>query len=246
MQIFRSHRFRTVTGRLFISKNIMVISGVYALKCSSMQRSHWLLRSLAGAACMVVPIACVMVTAARIAYGEHASIVTWWRIDEILVGEIVALALGEQRLARFVARLPAITPFVVAPLLLLSSDERFGPLNYARPYIAALLIGSTILRRDDMLQRLLCGRTLAYLAKISYALYVIHPVTKAGWLGEGDVAVRYTKRIGSFFLSFLFAHLSTNYYEKYWIGLGHRLAARIEGRSAPHGNASAVVHKPGL
>ena len=195
---------------------------------------------------VVVPIACVIVTAARIAYGEHNSIVTWWRVDEILVGGIVALALGSQRLAELAARLPAITPIVVAPLLLLSSDERFGPLNYARPYFAALVIGSTILRRDDMLQRLLCGRTLAYLAKVSYALYVIHPVTKLGWLGEGDVAVRYTKRIGSFLLTFLFAHFSTNYYEKYWIGLGHRLAARIEGRSERHGDASAVVNKRGL
>src|SRR5262245_11177438 len=87
---------------------------------------------------------------------------------------------------------------------------------------------------------LLCGCTFAYCAKIAYAVYVIHPVTMSGWLGDGDVAVRYTKRIGSLFLSFLFAHLSTNFYEKYWIGLGHRLAARIEGRSAPHGKASAI------
>jgi peptidoglycan/LPS O-acetylase OafA/YrhL len=194
----------------------------------------------------VVPIACIIVTTARIVYGAHITIVTWFRIDEILVGGCVALALGSQRLAKLTARLPAITPIVVAPLLLLSGDERFGPLSYARPYFAALLIGSTILRPDDMLQRLLCGRALAYLAKISYALYVIHPVTELGWLGEGDVSVRYTKRIGSFFLSFLFAHLSTNYYEKYWIGLGHRLAARIEGRSERPGKASAVVRKLGL
>jgi peptidoglycan/LPS O-acetylase OafA/YrhL len=86
---------------------------------------------------------------------------------------------------------------------------------------------------------------LAYLAKISYALYVIHPATTLGWLGEGDVVVRYTKRIGSFFLSFLFAHVSTNYYEKYWIGLGHRLAASIEGKSQQHANPSTVLRGPG-
>jgi peptidoglycan/LPS O-acetylase OafA/YrhL len=86
---------------------------------------------------------------------------------------------------------------------------------------------------------------LAYLAKISYALYVIHPVTTLGWLGEGDVVVRYTKRIGSFFLSFLFAHVSTNYYERYWIGLGHRLAASIEGKSQQHANASTVLRGRG-
>src|SRR3974390_103635 len=128
---------------------------------------------------IMVPIACVIVTAARIAYGVHISIVTWWRIDEILVGGSVALALGSQRVAALAARLPAMTPIVAALLLLLSCGN-FGPLNYARPYFAALLIGSTILRRDDMLQRLLCGRMLAYLAKISYALYVIHPATTFG------------------------------------------------------------------
>jgi peptidoglycan/LPS O-acetylase OafA/YrhL len=180
---------------------------------------------------MLVPIVCIIVTAARIACGVHISIETWWRIDEILVGGIVALALGSQQIAGLAARLPAIAPIVVAPLFLLSCDDRFGAMNYARPYFAALLIGSTILRRDDIFQRLLCGRILGYLAKISYALYVIHPVTISGWLGEGDVAVRYTKRIGSFFLSFLFAHLSTEYFEKYWIRWGHRLAAWIEGRT---------------
>jgi hypothetical protein len=50
-------------------------------------------------------------------------------------------------------------------------------------------------------------------------------------MGEGDVIVRYTKRVGSFFLAFLFAHISTFHYEKHWIALGHRLAARIDGKS---------------
>src|SRR5665213_3142603 len=105
-------------------------------------------------------------------------------------------------------------------------------MNYARSYFAALLIGSTILRSNDALQRVLCGRKLSYIARISFALYVIHPLTDAGWMGQGDVIVRYTKRIGSFFLSFLFAHVSSFYYEKYWIGLGHRIATRIETRAA--------------
>jgi len=189
---------------------------------------------------ILVPIACVIVTAARAAYGVHTSIVTWWRVDEILAGGIVALALGSQRLAAIAARLPPITPILIAPILLLSCDDRFGPLTYARPYLAALLIGSTILRRRDLMQRLLCGPALAYLAKISYALYVIHPATTFGWLGEGDVAVRYTKRIGSFILSFAFAHFSTNYYEKYWIAVGHRLAERIEKKSGRHADTSKV------
>ena len=122
-------------------------------------------------------------------------------------------------------------PFLLAPLLLASCHPASGALNYARPYFAALLIGSTVFQSSGTLRRLLCGRILGYLAEISYALYVIHPLTYSGSLGEGDVVVRYTKRIGSFFLSFLFAHVSTRYYEKYWIGLGHRIATRIEVKS---------------
>jgi peptidoglycan/LPS O-acetylase OafA/YrhL len=85
---------------------------------------------------------------------------------------------------------------------------------------------------------------LGYLAKVSYALYVIHPMTKAGWLGDGDVIVRYTKRMGSFMMTFLFAHLSTTYYEKYWLNLGHRLAARAEGASASKRDMLAQTSNP--
>jgi peptidoglycan/LPS O-acetylase OafA/YrhL len=179
---------------------------------------------------MLVPIVCIIVTAARIAYGVHIHIVTWWRIDEILAGGSLALAYGSYRIRNLALSLPAFTPFLIAPLLLASCHPSLGAWNYARPYFAALLIGSTILRSPDTLQQLLCGRPLRYFAKISYALYVIHPLTYSGWLGEGDLVVRYSKRIGSFLLCFVSAHASTRYYEKYWIELGHRLAALIEGK----------------
>jgi peptidoglycan/LPS O-acetylase OafA/YrhL len=179
----------------------------------------------------VVPVACLIVTVTRIVYGEHESIVTWFRLDEILAGGCVALALNSPQIVKTIGKLPSVTTFVLVPLLLASSHPASGPLNYARPYFAAILVGSTIFRSEDFFQRLLCGATLGYLARISYALYVIHPLTYSGWLGQGDIAVRYTKRVGSFLLSFLFAHFSTNYYERPWIQLGHRIAARLDGRS---------------
>jgi peptidoglycan/LPS O-acetylase OafA/YrhL len=182
---------------------------------------------------LLVPIACLLVTAARIAFGVEISIVTWWRIDEILAGGCLALAFTSGPVTNAVKSLPYFTPFLVAPLLLASCHPAFGALNYARPYLAALLIGSTFFRPSDRLQRLLCGRRLGYVAEISYALYVIHPLTFSGWLGQGDVIVRYTKRAGSFVFSFFFAHLSTRYYEKYWIALSHRIVARIEAYSVP-------------
>jgi peptidoglycan/LPS O-acetylase OafA/YrhL len=180
---------------------------------------------------VLVPIACVVVTGVRIAYGAQISIVTWFRVDEILAGGCLALALGSSRIAKAATNLPAFTTFLLAPLLLASCHPSMGALNYARPYFAALLIGSTILRSGDVLTKILGGKILGYIAQISFALYVIHPLTDSGWMGTGDVIVRYSKRIGSFFLSFLFAHISTFYYEKYWIGLGHRLAARVDNKS---------------
>jgi peptidoglycan/LPS O-acetylase OafA/YrhL len=97
--------------------------------------------------------------------------------------------------------------------------------------VAALLIYSTIYPRNDRLHAVLSSRPLGYLAKTSYALYVVHPLSYAGWLGEGDVVIRYAKRMISFVLTFAVAHFSTAYYEKYWNELGHRLAARVEHKA---------------
>lgn len=178
----------------------------------------------------LVPICCVAVTAARIAFGQKISIETWFRVDEILAGGCLALIVLSQRADSILASFPRITPFFLAPILLLSSHSAMGALNYGRPYFAALLIGSTIANSDSLLQKILRGKPLAYLARVSFAVYVIHPLTYSGWMGEGDVLVRYTKRLGSFFLTFLFAHFSTSYYERYWNDLGHRLARGIAGR----------------
>jgi peptidoglycan/LPS O-acetylase OafA/YrhL len=180
---------------------------------------------------ILIPIICLTVTAARMVYSVHISIVTWWRIDEVMAGGCLALAFMSDRIRRAATSLPSFTPFLLGPLLMASSHPASGALSYARPYFAALLVGSTIFRSSDAFQRVLCGRGLGYLAKTSYALYVIHPLTYSGWLGEGDLVVRYIKRIGSFFLSFLFAHISTRYYENVWIALGHRIAVRVERKS---------------
>jgi peptidoglycan/LPS O-acetylase OafA/YrhL len=177
---------------------------------------------------ILVPVACLVVTLARIVYGMGFSIVTWFRIDEILIGGTVALFMNSSRCADAAQKWPAAIPFVLIPILFVSCHESLLFANYLRPYITALLVYSTIYRKADLLQEILSGKALRYLAQASYALYVIHPLTYAGWLGEGDVVVRYTKRMLSFFLTFCFAHVSSNYYEKYWNDLGHALASRIE------------------
>src|SRR6516164_2092821 len=88
----------------------------------------------------LVPVVCLAVTAARIKYGMEISIITWFRVDEILAGGCLALAFASSRFSKATAKLPIFTPFLLVPLLLASSHPALGVLNYARPYFAALLI----------------------------------------------------------------------------------------------------------
>jgi peptidoglycan/LPS O-acetylase OafA/YrhL len=185
---------------------------------------------------ILVPLACLAVTLARISYGMGFSIITWFRIDEILIGGTVALFVTSPRCGDAALKWPAVVPFGLIPMLFLSCHESLPFANYLRPYITALLVYSTIHRKADFLQNILSGKALKYFAQASYALYVIHPVTYAGWLGEGDVVVKYTKRILSFLLTFCFAHVSSNYYEKYWNELGHKLASRVEQNNSEKPN----------
>jgi peptidoglycan/LPS O-acetylase OafA/YrhL len=181
---------------------------------------------------ILVPTVCIAITTARIIFGVHTSIVTWWRVDEILAGGCLALIFASGALDQISARSSRLALLLGAPLLIASASPLSGPLNCGRPYLAALLIGSTLGKRNHAALNFLGSHALAYLAEISYALYVIHPLTYAGWLGEGDVAIRYAKRIGSFLATFLLAHISTRYFEKYWIAIGHRIASRLDAEKA--------------
>ena len=67
------------------------------------------------------------------------------------------------------------------------------------------------------------GRILFYIASISYAVYVIHVGLAHTWLGEGETLEKYLKRPLLLAVTFALAHLSTFYYEKYWINLGKKL-----------------------
>ncbi len=78
-----------------------------------------------------------------------------------------------------------------------------------------------------MLTRLLDNRILIYVATVSFALYVIHPILTITWLGEGDKLVKYAKRPLLFAVLFLLAHLSTYYYEKKCIEIGRKLSTRF-------------------
>jgi peptidoglycan/LPS O-acetylase OafA/YrhL len=63
---------------------------------------------------------------------------------------------------------------------------------------------------------------MLFLAGISYALYVIHPILSESWLGSGDVVEKYAKRPLLFAVLFALAYVSTYCYERPLIELGKK------------------------
>jgi peptidoglycan/LPS O-acetylase OafA/YrhL len=162
----------------------------------------------------LIPVLAIAVTGARIAAGQPISIVTWHRIDEILSGGVFALIYAGWfggRTRDSLLGLP-VWPFAIA--LVVCSHPDAGILQYLRPYAAALLVGSSIGGCSDRLRRVLVSRPMAYIAEISYALYVIHGMLSASWLGSGDKLTKYIKRPLLFAVTFALAHISTRYYEQ--------------------------------
>jgi peptidoglycan/LPS O-acetylase OafA/YrhL len=186
---------------------------------------------------MGLPLLCVAITALRVAYGEKFSIVTHFRVDEILAGGCLALLYYRSPWPGALARVPMVVP---AALLLVASHPDGGVMTYARPYCAAALVGTTVCGSGGVIRRILSGPVLRYVAAISYALYVVHPATTYGWLGTGGTATKYLlKRPISFLLSFGLAHASTYGYERHWIAWGKR-------RAHGHGAAPAGARPPGV
>lgn len=162
----------------------------------------------------VLPLLCLGVTGLRIAQGIPISIVTWLRADEILAGGILSLVYMGWFGPRPIALVRRCSVFVTFPLFLACSLPIGGPLAYLRPYAAALMVGSTLYDPPKFLARLFEHRVTAYIATISYALYIIHGILRMTWLGDGDSPIQYVKRPLLFAATFLLAHLSTFYMER--------------------------------
>ena len=171
----------------------------------------------------LVPVAALLVTSARVITGVEVSIVTWFRIDEIMAGGTLAMIIhgdAEKWWRLGLARLPF---WPVAVMAILSAEPSLTWLNYARPYLVAAAVGITVLRPIAGLSPLLESRAAGYVARTSYALYIIHPFTMLGWLGSGTIWIKYTKRIISFAITFAVAHLSTFHFENRFIAWSHRV-----------------------
>lgn len=184
---------------------------------------------------LLIPVLCLAFTLLRVGYGAHYSVITHFRVDEILAGATLALAyngrLGGPRTEwglRFALH-PVLFPGLFV-LLLVSSHPDSGFMNYFRPYLAAAVVGGTLFSPRTRVAEFLGNPVLRYIAAISYALYVYHFLLADTWLGSGDKIQKYAKRPLLFAALFVTAHFSTFYYEQKWTALGKRFSLKLKTR----------------
>jgi len=180
---------------------------------------------------LLIPLLGFFFTGLRILNGKEVAIETLYRVDEILSGACLALIYNSQNngwgtyLQNFLKK---VNPYVLIVPLFISCHEASGSFNYLRPYFAALLVGGTLYQNQNRLFSLLSQPLLKYIATISFALYIIHPIIAYGWLDPSytdSKVFRYTvQRPISVIILFILAHCSTFYYEKYWISWGKKIS----------------------
>jgi peptidoglycan/LPS O-acetylase OafA/YrhL len=165
--------------------------------------------------------ACLAITAFRITEGAYIHIQTHLRGDEILAGACVATLYQASWFGR--ARLPTLLLIAAAFFWFACSSPYSGWCQYLRPYATASLLAVALCLGDSLLSASLASRPMRYIATISYALYVVHPLTIHGWWNEGSTFDRYIlKRPISFMMTFAAAHISTFYWERPWLQAGRR------------------------
>jgi len=188
-----------------------------------------LVAMLRGRGLLLLPFLGVAFTALRWHDSVIASSVSYYRIDEILAGCTLALVYHGKFGMRARDFLRVVPLWPVAVLLAFSSMPQGQWLNYLRPYLALLLVGGTLMQPASLMVQGLHNRMLVFVAGISYALYVIHPMLTFTWLGSGDVIVKYLKRPLFFAVLFMLAYGSTMYYESWFMKRGKRWADMVNG-----------------
>ena len=102
-------------------------------------------------------------------------------------------------------------------LFFISCNELAGPFQYARAYLAAALVGGVLMTARPRLVAALTSAPAVYVARISYALYIIHGGLMSGVFSGGSKLVLYgLKRPFTLLASFALAHVSTTWYEPFW------------------------------
>lgn len=172
----------------------------------------------------VLPALCVVVTLNRVWFSAYADIVTSRRVDEILAGCTLALAVSGKLGSWPAEWLKKLNTPLLALLFIACCVPVLGPLNYFRPYMAVLLIGSSLYWNAPRVDVLFKSSVFAYIAKVSFAVYVIHHIFQYSWLGmDADKIIKYMKRPFLLVATFALAHISTFYFEKRFIDYGKKL-----------------------
>lgn len=187
----------------------------------------------------VVPIAMLLILILRIDAGVTTNIQTHLRADEIFAGGLVAL-LWQNRTKSPLGRLRQMIRrgfWLWVVLLLMSCHRASGDLMYLRPLFGFMVLASMLEHQEGPVRRTLRLPLFAYIASISYALYIWHPLFRIGWLGDrGSTAFFYlVQRPIAIMLSFVFAHVSTFTLEKYFIGRGRALEGWLRARAPIQG-----------
>lgn len=180
----------------------------------------------------LLPVLCVAVTVNRAIHGIYVDIVTIGRVDEILAGCILALATNSNHDSALMRFLRWLNPYPLLAMLAIASHPQGDFMNFFRPYLASLLVGSTLIGAPAHLEKWLCNRVLRYIATISYALYVTHMLLAATWLGSGERVAKYLKRPLLVVATLALSHFSTFHFERHWQAAGKRLSQRLS-RTTP-------------
>ena len=166
---------------------------------------------------VVIPALLLADTTYRVSQGAMGGSVTWVRGDDILAGAVLVLLLNGPARERVRRLLGApLWPWLLPPLLYAACllPEGGNPLNYFRSYLAAVWVGSLLCQPACSPSRWLSHRRWAWLAAVSYAVYILHVPLSATWLGSGDLLEKYAKRPLLLAVVFALAHLSTFLFER--------------------------------
>jgi peptidoglycan/LPS O-acetylase OafA/YrhL len=178
-----------------------------------------------------IPLIWIAAVLFRAWKAPEGTIETHYRVDEILSGAVLGLIYVGELGPRFRKLVTALPLWLLVAGLAAACLPAAGRFDALRGTLAAAAVGNALFRSDRRAVRWLEHRTLGYIAAVSYAVYVVHPLTMWGWLGDGNKVFRYlVKRPLSVALTFALAHLSTRYFERPLLGLGKRIAQRMETR----------------
>jgi peptidoglycan/LPS O-acetylase OafA/YrhL len=177
---------------------------------------------------------------------------TFSRTDELSLGALMAyLQFGSPNKRRAVYCFTGFIAGMVAILALwsLSSGDAISSVQVIKYCIVAVTLSSLIgfcvsLSNGNLIKRMLQSKPLAYTGKISYGLYVFHPVCFElydVYVSKGSLIVDF---ILSFGFTFLIASLSYKYFESYFLRLKKRFSykASLQPSTRKREIAVARIH----